>query len=310
MKHLVLLFFVISFTSGVVAIILGSMFYLKNKHDPIKQLIIANCYFCGLLFLDIINYYVGINYIKTQEIFYMIILLGLLLTGIGLIYHFTLFVHLLLSLEFSKKKRFIFYFTAITAVLLLIGLNIAYANNILYKYFQYPTSFLLHNLFTGVGAYYNLFLLVMYRKSVHKEVKKFLMIGIVFIAIVVPLSIFMNSLEYSIRFPYPMPFSPIIFFLINILGIAFARKTLLHGLDKHPKENYDIVLKKYLSQFDITERELEIVKFVLEGFGNQDIGDKLFISPNTVKNHIYNIYRKMGIKNRYELMSNIAKINE
>jgi DNA-binding CsgD family transcriptional regulator len=53
----------------------------------------------------------------------------------------------------------------------------------------------------------------------------------------------------------------------------------------------------------ISSREREIIGFILEGKSNREIGRILFISERTVKNHIYNIYRKMNIKSRYQLIN-------
>lgn len=66
-------------------------------------------------------------------------------------------------------------------------------------------------------------------------------------------------------------------------------------LSKHPN------LEKHLSELGISLREAEITGLILRGFSNKEIGDKLFISLETVKKHISNIYRKLGIKNRLEL---------
>lgn len=54
---------------------------------------------------------------------------------------------------------------------------------------------------------------------------------------------------------------------------------------------------------DLTERESEIVEYIVMGLSNKEIGEKLFISPNTVKNHIYNIYKKTHVKNKVELIN-------
>jgi two-component system response regulator DegU len=35
---------------------------------------------------------------------------------------------------------------------------------------------------------------------------------------------------------------------------------------------------------------------------NREIEKELFISLSTVKNHVYNIFQKLGVKNRYELI--------
>jgi two-component system, NarL family, nitrate/nitrite response regulator NarL len=52
----------------------------------------------------------------------------------------------------------------------------------------------------------------------------------------------------------------------------------------------------------LSEREMDIVRLVAQGFPNKEIGKKLFISDNTVKNHVHNIYDKLGVSDRLELL--------
>jgi DNA-binding CsgD family transcriptional regulator len=51
----------------------------------------------------------------------------------------------------------------------------------------------------------------------------------------------------------------------------------------------------------MSKREREIVNLVLQGRSNREIEDVLFISRRTVENHVYKIYRKLGVKNRLQL---------
>jgi ligand-binding sensor domain-containing protein/DNA-binding CsgD family transcriptional regulator len=62
-----------------------------------------------------------------------------------------------------------------------------------------------------------------------------------------------------------------------------------------------------MEAYDLTSREKEILRLVLQGASNKDIERKLFISPSTVRNHIYNIYQKLGVRNRLELINRIAR---
>jgi DNA-binding NarL/FixJ family response regulator len=50
----------------------------------------------------------------------------------------------------------------------------------------------------------------------------------------------------------------------------------------------------------LTERELEVLKLVAKGLNNRDIGTELFISENTVKNHVRNILEKLHLHSRME----------
>ena len=50
----------------------------------------------------------------------------------------------------------------------------------------------------------------------------------------------------------------------------------------------------------LTDRELEVLKLVAKGLNNRDIAKELFISENTVKNHIRNILEKLQLHSRME----------
>jgi len=52
----------------------------------------------------------------------------------------------------------------------------------------------------------------------------------------------------------------------------------------------------------LSDREIEVVQLVAQGFQNKEIGKELFISEQTVKNHLHNIFDKLGVSDRLELM--------
>ena len=51
----------------------------------------------------------------------------------------------------------------------------------------------------------------------------------------------------------------------------------------------------------LSDREKEVVRLVAQGFHNREIGERLFISEQTVKNHLHNIFDKLGVSDRLEL---------
>jgi DNA-binding NarL/FixJ family response regulator len=59
----------------------------------------------------------------------------------------------------------------------------------------------------------------------------------------------------------------------------------------------------------LTKREHEIVKLVVEGYSNEQISKKLYISENTVKNHLANIFIKLGVSKRLQLIFNLYTDN-
>jgi len=50
--------------------------------------------------------------------------------------------------------------------------------------------------------------------------------------------------------------------------------------------------------FNLTSREIEILRELAKGLSNKEIADKLYISEKTVKNHLTNIFQKMGVNDR------------
>lgn len=50
----------------------------------------------------------------------------------------------------------------------------------------------------------------------------------------------------------------------------------------------------------LTERERDLLRFMADGYSNQDLADRLSVSANTVKWHLRNIYDKLGSRNRLQ----------
>lgn len=71
------------------------------------------------------------------------------------------------------------------------------------------------------------------------------------------------------------------------------------------RSNLEILYKKY----NISKREQEILRLIVDGKSNKEIEDELYISIHTVKNHIYSMYRKLGVKTRHQLVHLITKFN-
>ena len=51
---------------------------------------------------------------------------------------------------------------------------------------------------------------------------------------------------------------------------------------------------------NFTEREREVLYWLLKGLNNKQISEKLFISNHTTKVHVASIYKKLGVSNRVQ----------
>lgn len=56
------------------------------------------------------------------------------------------------------------------------------------------------------------------------------------------------------------------------------------------------------TKYKLTNREIEIVQLLRQGSKYQTIGEKLFISELTVKKHVHNVFEKVGVNNKVELI--------
>ena len=77
----------------------------------------------------------------------------------------------------------------------------------------------------------------------------------------------------------------------SLISPAMATKLL---------EEFVEISKPKVETPTLTPREMEVLRQVARGLSNHEIGAELFISENTVKNHIRNIFEKLQMKSRME----------
>lgn len=64
----------------------------------------------------------------------------------------------------------------------------------------------------------------------------------------------------------------------------------------------------YRTQYKLTDREIDVTVLLLAGYNSTDIAKILTLSVNTVKTHLKNLYAKMGVHNRRELIGLLNEI--
>lgn len=78
--------------------------------------------------------------------------------------------------------------------------------------------------------------------------------------------------------------------------VWISRQILLRYIMNRAEEGSD----KEQHSARLTQREQQILSLMSAGVDNEEIGDKLCISVNTVKTHMYNIYKKINVSNRLQ----------
>ena len=62
-------------------------------------------------------------------------------------------------------------------------------------------------------------------------------------------------------------------------------------------------LNDHQSTYDLTQREKEVLNLLSDGYNYQEIADEIFISVDTVRHHIRNIYRKLHVHSQSEAVA-------
>jgi DNA-binding CsgD family transcriptional regulator len=96
--------------------------------------------------------------------------------------------------------------------------------------------------------------------------------------------------------------------LFLLIGVFLSRKlfvrTQIVKLQQPSTINQEQLLKA-----GISKREAEILLLMQEGLSNQQIADRLFVSENTVKKHISNIFQKLNVERRTEAVKKALELS-
>lgn len=87
------------------------------------------------------------------------------------------------------------------------------------------------------------------------------------------------------------------------------------GLDPYPKEyqshargtGFGPALERVVSGYDLSRREAQVALCCAEGLTNAEIGERLFITEQTVKFHMRHLFIKFGVRRRAELISRLLR---
>ena len=92
-------------------------------------------------------------------------------------------------------------------------------------------------------------------------------------------------------------------YLLKPVDIDELRETMIRFTDaKKNKQKRNLPLK-LKTQYSLTDREIGIIVYLLEGKSSKEIAAKLFINKHTVDTHRRNILKRMGIKSTEELLA-------
>lgn len=105
----------------------------------------------------------------------------------------------------------------------------------------------------------------------------------------------------------------------NPSELAYADTDLMDGLEQEEtisfledhqsltEEQIDHLFANWKATWVLTQREAEVLKFILEKRKRKDIAQVLFVTESTIKKHTSNIYKKLEVANRAELLEKVKE---
>ena len=76
---------------------------------------------------------------------------------------------------------------------------------------------------------------------------------------------------------------------------------------KERKENF-VPNDARISELQLSKREIEVLTLMAEGFSNQEIAEKLFVSLSTVKTHNQNLFDKLEVRRRTQAVEKARRL--
>jgi DNA-binding CsgD family transcriptional regulator len=319
MEHINLLYLFITFVTGIVSLGIVGFLYVKTHDALIGYYLAFYAVFTLLIVLNVLTAYIEIN-IPEASILPILKFFLSTVARFALMFVVPVFINHLCNVSHAKARMQIFgalaILMAVTYQILEVVPNdvIEEIGDIIVDAIFMAAMF--YALIVGIATIGKL------REAVRERLlRKFLMLFGSFLP-----GLFMDTL-LSEFFSIPVQIFPILYCGCSVVfthhflkyytaqpvlreteSCTSSESTVQDAIDSSAAtfQNTSTLQPSkaaFFMQYDISPREQEVVRLIVQGCSNQQIGDILFISINTVKAHVKKIYAKCGVNSRYELMA-------
>jgi DNA-binding CsgD family transcriptional regulator len=299
MKHVVIFFDLLVLLTGVMSVAIAGFIYVKTRYRLLFHYLVYICCFTLLIF----NYLFVLSYVNLNipdprfELLLVIIavsLLSLFLFMFAIVY----FAHALISETRVRTKNLIAGVLAVTGlVCIVLSLRVDFETETIVQ--ERNVWMYLSLLLFFLSVVYSIFAKVLSLRRLdetrRRVVRNIAILNVLFFPGIV------FDIYLSARFQV-MVFSPLFYCVFSVLSTVYIAKKYLVQLASMSSGLDETVLDERFEDAGISAREREIILLMSKGLSNKDIAGELFISENTVKTHIRNIFRKMSVKSRFELI--------
>lgn len=303
MIHFAVFGYIIVILIGVICLTVAYLFYLKIRSKFLYRFLVHFSVFTILIFFYLLVLtYINANYTRVN-FFFMIPVLGIIIISYSLllysILHFGFFQDSKIP---SKRKNSVEILISIASLIGIISsFRIDWAQQQITQKINVGLLFSFALLFFAI--IYSSFLKLQKLKKMDAESKQINMRTSIMTLIFVPglvLDIYLlKTINYSLIIP-------VFYLCYSIVFVQYVIKKynsdLLSGRSAEDQNELD----NYFNEAGISAREKEIITLIMKGYSNQKISDLLFISLSTVKTHIRNIFQKLNVKSRFEIIYRVT----
>jgi len=136
--------------------------------------------------------------------------------------------------------------------------------------------------------------------------RRILQIAVVFFFFVITASILLDALQVFtlITLELYLILKALVIIAVNLVSLTRLKVFVKEVFpEKTAGASTEGVVESLYNRYKIAPREQEIIRLICAGQSSREIGKELFLSSHTIKEYIYRIYKKTGVKNRVQLVN-------
>jgi DNA-binding CsgD family transcriptional regulator len=302
MEHIWILVYFLSLAVGLLAVFYSFQLYKTHGYPFLRHIVNYTIVFNLVIFLYLVTKYASVNFPGPamqdhDSSFYTIMFIVALLGELGLIYTFIRVRFALLEKNVPKMANTLFGTgLALVGMSCAIGVTIYMLSGsncwIVTTYFVVASA--------GMAVLTLIPMQLIFRPRTERKGERRTAVRAFGILYLTGFLAFFGTAVLPKAYQL-IPGSVAIIYL-NFIPIIWLKRYFLRYYVQMSSEQSTMLLEGLDKAFQISNREREIMGLILQGKSNKEIEALLFISYNTVKNHIYNIYQKMGVNSRGQMI--------
>ena len=308
MQHLLPLYLILCILPGIAALTVLSILVSRFKNRGLTYYLIAYSCFSIDMLVNFVMLYLGINISKelSSGIFALI----------SFNIPFSVIMHTALPLAVNEVTRppgkrwidlSIILVASIELVVYWTPLIMSYSRETQTIFFGplFPFRAVIQVLFI---AYSIGMIIIRYKTIIDLTIRKYILTMAVIVAVFLPAigydQFYYSGVKSIDTVPIAVIISPFLYMILSLATLFFGIRVMLSFPGQgNQTTSQEIILQDLAERSGLSVREITIIPLIARGLGNKQIALELNISPKTVGNHIYNIYRKLDITSRYELLA-------